>query len=52
MAITIEYDSAREPNGLKARRSLALPLYVLALILSYLSDGLANLAERIAGDPH
>jgi hypothetical protein len=52
MAITIEYDSAREPRGLKVRRSLALPLYVLALILSFLSDGLANLAALIAGDPH
>jgi hypothetical protein len=52
MAITIEYDSAREPSALKVRRSLALPLYVLALILSFISDGLANLAARIAGDPH
>jgi hypothetical protein len=29
-----------------------LPVYVLALILSFLSDGLANLAALIAGDPH
>ena len=52
MAITIEYDSARVPNGFKARRLLALPLYAVALILSFLSDGLANLAAVIAGDPH
>jgi hypothetical protein len=52
MAITIEYDTAREPSGLKVRRSVALPLYALALILSFLSDGFANLAALIAGDPH
>jgi hypothetical protein len=29
---------------------IALPIYTVALILSYLSDGLGNLAAKIAGD--
>lgn len=52
MAITIEHDRARDPRGLRTRRSLALPLYALALVLSFLSNGLANLAAVIAGDPY
>jgi hypothetical protein len=51
MAVTIEYDSAPETGGIKLRRSVALPLYLLALLLSFLSDGLANLAALIADDP-
>jgi hypothetical protein len=50
MAITIEYDSVRVANKLKVRRALALPLYGIALVLSYLSDGIANLAAWIADD--
>ena len=50
MAITAEYDS-RVPNSLKLRRALALAIYVVSLILSFVSDGLANLAAMIAADP-
>jgi hypothetical protein len=32
------------------RRALALPVYSIALILSYVSDLLGNLAAWIAGD--
>jgi len=47
----ITCDSPHEPRGLKLRRGLALPLYVLALALSYLSDALGSLAAQIAQDP-
>ena len=50
MAITAEHDS-RTPNSLKLRQALALPIYVVSLILSFVSDGLANLAAVIADDP-
>ena len=45
------YDSLHEPRRLRLRRGLALPLYALALVLSYLSDALGNLAAVIAQDP-
>jgi hypothetical protein len=32
------------------RQALALPLYVVALLLSFLSDALGGLAAKIAGD--
>jgi hypothetical protein len=32
------------------RRALALPIYAVALILSFLSDALGSLAAVIAGD--
>jgi hypothetical protein len=35
---------------LRLRRALALPIYSIALILSYASDLLGSLAARIAGD--
>jgi hypothetical protein len=35
---------------LRARRALALPIYTIALILSFLSDALGSLAAWIAGD--
>jgi hypothetical protein len=50
MAITVEHDS-RTPNSLKLRRALALPIYAVSLILSFVSDGLADLAAAIANDP-
>jgi hypothetical protein len=31
-------------------RVLALPIYALALLLSFLSDALGSLAAKIAGD--
>jgi hypothetical protein len=34
----------------RSRRVLALPIYLLALILSFLSDALGRLAARIAAD--
>jgi hypothetical protein len=34
----------------RSRRALALPIYAVALILSFLSDALGALAARIAGD--
>jgi hypothetical protein len=36
--------------SLRLRRALALPIYSIALILSYASDLLGDLAARIAGD--
>jgi len=35
----------------RLRQSLALPIYTVALILSYASNLLGNLAAWIAGDP-
>jgi hypothetical protein len=32
------------------RQAIALPFYTFALILSYVSDGLGDLAALIAGD--
>jgi hypothetical protein len=32
------------------RRSIALPIYTIALLLDYLSDALGQLAAWIAGD--
>jgi hypothetical protein len=51
MTITVEYDR-RVPVSLRLRRALALPIYAIALTLSFLSDGLANLAAMVADDPH
>jgi hypothetical protein len=34
----------------RSRRVLALPIYTLALVLSFLSDALGSLAAKIAGD--
>jgi hypothetical protein len=50
LAITVEYDP-RVPASLKLRRALALPIYAIALALSFLSDGLAKLAAMLADDP-
>jgi hypothetical protein len=36
---------------LRLRRALALPIYAVALIMSFASDLLGNLAATIAGDP-
>jgi len=36
--------------GLRCRRAAALPIYVVALILSFTSDLLGILAAKIAGD--
>ena len=47
--LTIERDH-RVPKTLKLRRALALPLYVVALVLSFISDGLADLAATLAKD--
>jgi hypothetical protein len=35
----------------RLRRALALPIYTVALILSFLSDMLGEVAAKIAGDP-
>jgi hypothetical protein len=32
------------------RQAIALPLYAVALVLSFLSDALGTLAAKIAGD--
>lgn len=40
-------DTARESCTLKVRRGIATPLYAIALILSYLSDAIANAAAAI-----
>jgi hypothetical protein len=34
----------------RLRRTVALPIYALALLLSFLSDALGDLAAKIAGD--
>jgi hypothetical protein len=34
----------------RLRRALALPIYTLSLILSFLSDALGSLTAKIAGD--
>jgi hypothetical protein len=39
------------PAWPRLRRALALPIYAVALILSYLGDALGCLAAKIAGDP-
>jgi hypothetical protein len=39
------------PTWFRLRRALALPIYTIALILSYASDALGDLAGKIAGDP-
>jgi hypothetical protein len=40
----------RASAALRVRRVLALPIYMLALILSFLSDALGDMAAKIAGD--
>lgn len=45
------HDGLPMGRRLKLRRGLALPVYALALVLSYLSDALGNLAAVIAKDP-
>ena len=44
-------DTVDPPCSIKLRRSVATPFYVLALILSYLSDAIGKFAAIIAGDP-
>jgi hypothetical protein len=39
------------PPLLRLRQALAFPIYTIALIASFLSDLLGNLAAKIAGDP-
>jgi hypothetical protein len=51
MALTFQYDD-RVPKRLKVRRALATPLYVVALALGFVSDGIASLAAALAKDPH
>ena len=51
MTIVVEYDGARVSTVLKLRRILASPIYLIALIFSYVSDGLGDLAVFIARDP-
>ena len=36
--------------SLRLRRALALPIYAVALIMSFLSDLLGTIAAKIAGD--
>jgi hypothetical protein len=54
MAATIEYDSVRVPGKLKARRALALPLYGIALTLSFLMMPSEVLLRRppVTASPH
>ena len=40
-----------ESCSLRIRRGVAMPLYVIALALSYLSDAIGKAAAAIAGDP-
>ena len=44
-------DIADAPRSLKLRRNVALPLYAVALLLSYLSDAIGKIAAAIAQDP-
>ena len=43
-------NAAEQSRLLRLRQVLAVPLYTVALILSYLSDVLGRLAAWIAGD--
>jgi hypothetical protein len=43
-------DSLHVSRGTKLRRALALPVYAVALTLSYLSEALGKLAAIIAQD--
>jgi hypothetical protein len=43
-------ESKAKTRTIKTRQALALPIYALALIPSYLSDALGDLAAWIAGD--
>jgi hypothetical protein len=45
------YDDSSTPFLLKLRRAIALPIYAVALIFSYLSEALSKLAASIANDP-
>jgi hypothetical protein len=40
----------RKSRLLGLRQAIALPLYAVALVLSFLSDALGTLAAKIAGD--
>jgi hypothetical protein len=40
----------RKSRLLELRQAIALPLYAVALVLSYASDALGHLAAWIAGD--
>lgn len=44
-------DIADAPRSLKLRRGIALPLYAVALMLSYLSEAIGKIAAAIAQDP-
>jgi hypothetical protein len=48
MAITVERDTLI----VKLRRAVALPFYAIALVLCFLSDGIADLAAILANDAH
>jgi len=50
MALTFQYDD-RVPKSLKVRRAFATPLYAVAPVLSFVSDGVADLAAALAKDP-
>jgi hypothetical protein len=50
MRESVDNDTQTISVALRLRRALALPLYSIALILSYASDLLGNLAAWIAGD--
>jgi hypothetical protein len=47
----VTYDNSRTSISLKLRRAIALPIYAVALIFSYLSEALTKLATSIANDP-
>jgi hypothetical protein len=48
--MTMVLDHGRVSVTRKLRRAAAWPVYLLALILSYLSDAIGNLAVTVAGD--
>jgi hypothetical protein len=47
----VTYDDSSTSLLLKLRRAIALPIYAVALVFSYLSEALTKLAASIANDP-
>jgi hypothetical protein len=51
MLAMVTYGDSTTPFLLRLRRAIALPIYAVALVFSYLSDALTKLAASIANDP-
>jgi hypothetical protein len=49
-ARTVEHDTPATPMMTQLRHTVALPVYSVALILSYLNDLIGVIAAKVAGD--